>query len=165
MIVTILGMLLFTSGLGAHPFHVSLTEAEWNPKSKKLEVAIRLHPSDLEEALRQRTKKRISLEKTENIDELIQDYLASVFIVHEGKKKAAKIEWVGKEIDVKDAWLYVEIPLEQGPEGIEISNRAFFELLEDQVNLITIRDGKRRKSFAFTRDRASAKVSFPTTKP
>ena len=37
--------------VSAHPSHVAIAEAEWNQESKKMEVALRVRPEDLEEAL------------------------------------------------------------------------------------------------------------------
>ena len=146
-------MLLVTSWTLAHPFHVSIAEAEWSSKTKSLEVALRVHPSDLEKALSRRAKKTIDLDKTPKIDVLIQDYLKEVFQARVEKAAPEKIKWVGKEVKVKHAWLYFEIPLESGLSNVQFTNRIFFELLEDQVNTINFRDRakKRRKSLTFNK--------------
>ena len=33
-----------------HPFHISVAEMEYNPKSKRFEVSLKMHASDLESA-------------------------------------------------------------------------------------------------------------------
>lgn len=158
-LASVIGLLL-AGTTWAHPFHVSLAEAEWNAESKKLEIALRLHPTDLEDALSQRAKQRISLETTEDVDSLIRDYLAEAFVVTDTDDTPATLEWVGKEIEVTWAWVYFEIPLQAGPDGVTIRNAVFFELLEDQANLITLRSGKQRHSLTFTRDDPEATVSL-----
>ena len=147
-----------TGGVMAHPNHVSLAEANWNAKTGQLEVALKLHPNDLERALRARFRRRVVLEKAADIDRLIQKYLAEVFVVTEKDGKLATIKWVGKEISVKAAWLYFELPLATGPDGATFSNRMFFELLTDQVNTINVRAGTQRKSLSLTHDRAKRKL-------
>ena len=64
----------------------------------------------------------------------------------------AEIEWVGKEVTVKTAWLYLEIPLAEGPEGSTFTNRLLFEVEPDQVNTMVFGRGKDRASLRFTRD-------------
>ena len=44
---------LMTASSSAHPHHVSIAEAEWNLKTRSLEVALKVHPNDLERALRE----------------------------------------------------------------------------------------------------------------
>ena len=55
--VVCLGLVLclgFVGPVMAHPFHASIAEAEFNADSGKLEVALRLHPVDLEAVLREK---------------------------------------------------------------------------------------------------------------
>lgn len=169
----------------AHAFHVSVAEAEVNHRSNRIEVALRVHPSDLERALEQmnrssrRSYRRIQLEKEPKIDELILQYLQSSIQLTETKttpktdtkdKKAAKVKpakpgklvWVGKEVDVKWAWLYFEIPIpKQGLDNATLSNKVFIELLEDQVNTVILKDGKRKQTLSFDKSHGSRKVVLP----
>ncbi len=156
-------LLMASSMVRSHPFHASIAEAEWKPESKTLEVALWAHPADLEKALRRMTKKRIDLDKTKNVDALIQRYLSQVLIFKE-KNKAVKLKWVGKEITIKAAWLYFEVPLSNGLEGVKITHQLFHELLEDQVNTITfrIRKPSRRRSLRFTSARPTLTFQWKT---
>lgn len=145
----------------AHPFHVSLAEAEYNAKDRMLEVALRVHPSDLEEALRRQAGRRIVLEKeTESVPQ-IQNWLRQSLVFKSSSGKVAEIRWVGQEVSVQEAWLYFEVPLPQGLENVEITNRIFFDLLPDQVNTINIRDGQRKLTRHFTRSRPRQQLTLP----
>ena len=62
-----------------HPYHVSLAEVNWNPKSQKFEVALCLWPADLEKALAQQTGRPIDLAKEPDVDRLIEAYVAKRF--------------------------------------------------------------------------------------
>ncbi|MGF1581444.1 MAG: DUF6702 family protein [Gemmataceae bacterium] len=151
--VCVVALVCGTPHIHAHPFHASIAEAEWNPKTKKLEIALWVHPVDLEKALNRATKQQIDLDKTANLDGHITAYLKKVVSVKTAKGKSKQLEWVGKEIKLKGAWLYFQFSLEGGPVGTKISNRIFFELLPDQENTITFRDrgNKRRRSVTCTR--------------
>ncbi len=136
----------------AHPAHVSIAEAELNAETGRLEVALRVHPVDLERALQLRNKKRINLDKTNEVDALITAYLSDVFQVKRADGTAAKINWVGKEISLKWGWLYFEVPMKEGLEKARFSNRIFFELLEDQTNMILLKQGKSKTTLQFTHE-------------
>jgi len=155
----ILGCVLATTTQAEtiHPFHISLAEVEYNAKTKKLEIALRIHPDDLEQALRDLTGKKVVLDKTKNVDKLILKYLAKTFSVKpkstgekKVKQKPAKIVWVGKEIKIKWSWLYFEIPLKNGWDGIEITNRILFDQVKKQTNTMLFKQGKKRAAINFT---------------
>ena len=66
----------------AHPFHTSLTEMDWNEKSARWEVGLRVYAGDLELAVRQ-YQPQIVLD-SENLDltetrHCIQSYLQARF--------------------------------------------------------------------------------------
>ena len=86
----------------------------------------------------------------------MQDYLARSFVVKEADGKQAKLIWVGHEVDLKDAWLYFEVPLKKGLENATFGAGFFFERLPDQANIINFRVGKLRKSLTFTATVANA---------
>ena len=153
-----------SSAVAAHPFHVSLAEVEFNPKSKNLEIALRVWPNDLERAIQIQNKKKINIEKAKNADELILKYLELAFVVKGLDGKAAKIKWVGKEISIKEAWLYFEVPMPKGVDGITFENRICFEVLDDQVNTIIFRSGKKRLSLKFTANSPKSKLDLKKLK-
>ena len=77
-----------------HPFHVTIAEAQVNINehgNKVLEVALRVEPDELEEAIERRIDRKFKLETTENDDKLIVEYLDEVFRVrHPAANKESK---------------------------------------------------------------------------
>ena len=117
---------------------------DYNAKEKVIETSIQLFMHDLVPLLEQRTKKKIDLEKTPNIDKLILDYLNENFIIKDDKGETRKIKWVGKEVDVDTAWVYLEISSDKSPDGFSLQNTIFFESFPEQTNLVIARfDGKK----------------------
>ena len=155
-LLTLSSLLLLGGIVAAHPRHSSIAEAEWNAKTGRLEIALQVNPVDLEQALRRLADRPIDLDKSAGIDRLIQKYLARSFFAREPDGKQAKLIWVGHEVDVKDAWLYFEVPLKKGPENVTFGLAFFLELLPDQANTINFRVGKLRKSLTFTADQLEA---------
>jgi len=151
-LLTLSSLLLLGGIVAAHPRHSSIAEAEWNAKTGRLEIAMQLNPVDLEQALRRLADRPIDLDKSAGIERLIEKYLSRVFFVREPDGKRAKLVWVGYEVDLKDAWLYFEVPLKKGPENVTFGSAFFMELLPDQANTINFRVGKLRKSLTFTAD-------------
>lgn len=195
--------------LANHPFHVATAETRWNLDTKKLEVSIRCHPIDLENALRRRTGKKIDLDTTENIDQLLADYLRDTFQIHqspnpgeaipsvpsasrssaspssdpltnppnnpsnsvphpsppasstlpESDSRPAKLHWVGKEIDLKWAWLYIELEPKDLQQKLYMTNTILMDVLDDQSNTVIIRLGTERQSLIFLQKKRT--LPFP----
>lgn len=143
-----------------HPFHVSIAEIEFNPKSGKLEIALRVWPEDLEKALNRAAGKEseINLDSTPDLDQKIADYLKSKIQIKDPTGKSCPFTWVGKEIEIKHAWLYFEIETKTEPVKFQFSNSIFFELQDDQVNLFHIKTKDRRATLTFKRDKAKQKL-------
>ena len=158
MVAVVAGVFCSTA-TAVHPFHVSVAEMEFDAETKKLEVALRVWPIDLEKVLRLKHQQAVDLDKTENVDELIVAYLLASFLVQKGDGDPIQIEWVGKEIDAKHAWLYFEIPVDD-PADLLITNRVCFEAVPDQENTILFRHDSRQLSLRFTHDRAKAKLDL-----
>ena len=123
--VCLAGMILTSSNIFAHPYHVSRTELNWNPKTGNFEVALCLWPADLEKALSRDQGKSIDLDKVENLDEMLKAYIEKKFfirgIVKSADSKADSadetitptVRWVGHEKDMKQAWLYFEVVVDK----------------------------------------------------
>jgi hypothetical protein len=83
----------------AHSMHQSTAEAEYNPKTQKLEVSLTVFIDDLELALMRHSERPMSIAKTPaaEFDTQIQSYLTKTFVLTEVTGKAAGIEWVGEQ--------------------------------------------------------------------
>jgi hypothetical protein len=149
----------------AHPFHVSIAEAEWNAESKRLEVAMRVAPEDLEAALTNRAETKVRLEETEDVDKQITDYLNDHFTLRkpeteDEEAKPLELHWIGKEVTTKSAWLYFEIDAPDGVAGLELTNRVFVNEEETQINTVVIREGKQKTTLRFDKERTAEVVRF-----
>lgn len=152
-------MFLMASGLQAHPLHQSTAEAEYNAKTKKLEVSLTVFINDLELALIRHSERLMSLEKTpvEDFDAQVQSYLAKTFVVTDATGKASKIEWVGREVDAGVAksgdptvTLFFAVPLSGGVAEAILHHAVLCDLFKDQANLLHLRDGLRKAELQFS---------------
>ena len=158
----------FVTSLHAHSLHQSTAEAEYNPTTKKLEVSLTVFINDLETALIRQSEREMRLDKTPaaEFDAQIQIYLAKTFVVTDAAGKAAKIEWVGRELDAEsvksgdpEVTLFFEVALPDGLLSSTLQNSVCCDLFKDQVNRVTFhnKNGKRQLSF----EASSGKVSLP----
>jgi hypothetical protein len=128
----------------AHRYHTSLTRMDYNASEKLVEITIQLFTHDLVPVLEKRTKKTIDLEKTSDTDKILLEYLSENFVLKNKKGEAQKLNWVGKEIETDTAYVYVEIPFAETPEGATLQNTIFFESFVEQTNLVNARfEGKK----------------------
>ena len=143
-------LVLFTMGapVEGHPFHESLAEAYWNPEIRKLEVVVRIHPEDLETAVRRQKGQSIQLEDREAEAE-VERYLRRTFRIRSRDQRPVEFEWVGLEINVRSAWVYFEVPLVGRLEGTVIINELLNHV-PHQTNTVSIRDRERQASLKFT---------------
>lgn len=168
LVYTIVVLLIQANVASAsHPYHVSLTEVRWNPTSGNFEVALCVWPGDLELALARHTNSSVDLQTVANLDAKLSQYVAEHFSIHRipvqnpisrvtGSRKNAElnlaptqlvsqvsdIRWVGHELDLKQAWLYFEIPGTTEVNTWRVENHFFNELNEDQINRIQLSVGR-----------------------
>ncbi|MEQ1748462.1 MAG: DUF6702 family protein [Prosthecobacter sp.] len=152
----------------AHSIHQSTAEAEYNPKTQKLEVSLTVFINDLELALIRHSERLLSIDKTPaaEFDTQIQAYLAKTFVVTEVTGKKVPIDWVGREIesvktDDPAVTLFFEVPLVASLSGITIEHSMLCELFKDQTNLLHLRSGTHDIELQFTRsdDRRKLELS------
>jgi len=111
----------------AHPLHSQVTELEWNPNSRRYEVAMRLDAAGLEDALSAEVARQVRLESADFDIEVVQNYLADRFEVTQSVTKPAtqlsgRILWAGLELELHSVWLYFEY--EPAIEGVTLEVAA-----------------------------------------
>lgn len=149
----------------AHPFHTSIAETEWNAETKRLEIALRVSPEDLETALSKQSENKVRLEDSAGVDDLIVAYLNEHFMLckptsGDEEPQPLELKWTGKEISTKAAWLFFEIEAPDGVEGLEFTNRLLLDEGDSQINTVVLRDGKRKTTLRFDKKHTSEVIEF-----
>ena len=99
VVAFILILFLFPSAKVRHPFYVSMTEIEWKPSEKKLELAIRMFTDDLEKALAKDCNCKTDLsvnDKEAAMNQILKDYIQKNCRIFSGRQKAA-LHFIGRE--------------------------------------------------------------------
>ncbi|MEM7154060.1 MAG: DUF6702 family protein [Myxococcota bacterium] len=135
---------LVARSAGAHPYHVSTAEA-W-VRDGRLEVALKVSPEDLQEALRRAAGKKVDIDG--DISALIRAYLRKHFTVR-GPDGLVPMKWVGSEVEVETAWLYFEYETPGSAKGYALYSGVFFDIAPAQVNRVLVHHGTASRTLRF----------------
>lgn len=134
----------------AHTFHTSLTRIEYNEEEQLAEITIQVFAHDLEDILTRRNdKKRVLIGKSPNAETLAFDYLQEAFTLKNNKGEIKELSFVGMEQKTDGVWLYLETKMPEGLYGASVRNKIFFDLLQDQVNLVHFKFDDKTVDFTF----------------
>lgn len=141
-----------------HPNHVTLTEIEFNSKSSSFEISICLWPEDIETIVSKLDKNSGPLDLG-IINKYMPEYLKDRFVIRsKNSKKNDKplpIRWVGSELTLKKAWLFLEIKTEgTNQTHWSIENKILFEEHDDQSNQIKFKREQSPTWFACTSNKS-----------
>lgn len=159
LILTLLSLGYASTAL-AHPFHLCSGEMEFNPKTRRWEVAMKMHPSDIETVIRKRTGKKIDVAAKEGSPELV-DYLSKHFQLTCAEPAKAptntteqqKLDFVGAEIERGWLWVYFEVPAPEGKGEVTLTHSVLLGEVEKQSNTILVRNQGKRASLHFNAEK------------
>lgn len=154
-------LLSFNLAASAHKFHVSFTQIEYNAQEKTAEITLRVFADDLEAALSQRSGKSVKLDHKDAAT-LILAYLRETLELKGRNGQIKKFVWIGMEPKADVALLYVEAKLPDGIAGLQLRQRVFFALFEDQVNQVLLKSGSAKSSLEFKRGDGFKALSLAT---
>ena len=141
----------------AHPFHASHAEVDYRAECRCLEVALAVVPEELEAALARISGKRVPLESPEAQAEIL-DYLKTRFVVTLPGGEPLPIEWVGREVSYREAWLYFKVTGVVG--DFDLVDRVLFEAEGAQVNHVLLRGIGEPKTLAFRAGEGAVRISI-----
>jgi hypothetical protein len=151
----------------AHPIHISVTEINYNEKSKSLQITTRVFADELELGVRaQRKEAELDLMEPKNglaTKQLIQNYLeAHIKVKIDGKP--AKMNFLGFEREDISVVSYIEIENVKKLKTIEVFNDIITEIHDDQSNLVHVTYKSPVKSVRLTRDNVKEIFTFDQKK-
>lgn len=145
-----------------HKFYVSVTQVEYVKEKQSLQIITRIFVDDLEALLRQRYDENITLEDSEDetqIDFYIEKYLKEKIQIHINDKQEDFV-FLGKEYEEDIVYCYLEITNVKDIKSFEITNQVFFDLFEEQQNIIKAKINSKNKSFMLTSHNESRVLNF-----
>ncbi len=145
-----------------HPLHLSVCDIYLNEKTQSVEISQRIFADDLESALRPLLGEKTDLFKPQNPEQLsaaIGNYVMKNFRLGINNKQA-NINYLGYELDEDVVWVYMEVPKVQKLNKISVRNTLFFEIFDDQLNLINVKKDGRIRSMKLVEDKEEDFLSF-----
>ena len=144
-------ILLGIFGNHTHDFHTSLSEINYNSKTKSLEVSIRLFSDDFEKTLnKQNNVKNIKLEDPDKtLEPLIEKYLRKNLSLISANKEVKLLNYIGKETEGEATWIYVEFYDCQNIKNYTLFNNIMQEMFTDQTNLVNIQYLTQKSTIVF----------------
>tara|TARA_B110000091_G_C13459633_1_gene327570 strand:+ start:85 stop:582 length:498 start_codon:yes stop_codon:yes gene_type:complete len=132
----------------AHKYYLSLTQINFIPESKSVQVIINVFMDDIETALNKDYNIDLQLTTEKELKE--NDVYFEKYLNEKLRFKvntvAKKFNYIGKEYDGELVYFYLEIEDINAVNQIEISNKILIKHFPKQENLIKSKVGKVNKS-------------------
>ncbi|MBL4710761.1 MAG: hypothetical protein JKY48_20245 [Flavobacteriales bacterium] len=141
--------ILLANTADAHKFYMSITDMQYNSKTKSLQVVIKLFVDDIESVLEKENNVRIFFgtdKEHQDADKLLQSYLNSHFIIEQSRGSLSS-KFVGKEVDKDYLWVYLEFEKFKVKDESTISNSLLIRYFSEQTNKVNYQNGAQLKSF------------------
>ena len=137
------------TGVKNHPVYVSVTEIEFNPADKSLEIICRVFTNDFEATLKKETpESKIDLlasDQKKKMEQIVATYLSKhLKIAVDGKWR--QMEWVGYEQQEESIASYLQVTGVEGFKKITIKDDILYEYKKEQISLIHLTVKGKRKS-------------------
>lgn len=145
-----------------HPLHVSVTEINHNAADKTLEISCKLFTDDFEKVLTRNYKTKVDLINPPDrpaMDKLVSDFIQKHLSI-KADGKAAQFTYLGYERDNDVIYSYFQVDNIVSVKKMEIINHLMHELFTDQINLVHVIVGGKRKSVKLDYPEKEAIMSF-----
>lgn len=150
--------ILLNSNTINHPVHITVTNIDYNAKSKSFNISVKLFFDDLEKIINAKYITTLNIGKeneNSHCDKFIIKYFMERLIfdfngIHVSptrmkfKKKIVKKE-------EKVVWIYYKIKSRKVPETVKITNKLMTDLYRDQKNLLIFTSGSFQAAETFTK--------------
>lgn len=128
-------LLLVCAPLGAHKFHYSRTEINWNSQAKTLEIVATLHADDIEAQLR-KSRNQLEIDRDKEAEALVCAYVMQAL-----ELPPVRLRCLGMKVGRDFVDVFLDGPAPAPPKSL--TNRILTEDFPDQRNDVELkRDGK-----------------------
>ena len=152
-------LLPFINKVSAHKYHFSFTQIEYNAKEKAAEITLRVFADDLEAIISKRSGKPIKLDHKEAAP-LVAAYVRETLELKGRDGRSQKLTWIGMESKIDVALLYLEAKAPAGLSGVQLRQRMFFDLFDDQINQVLVKAGHNKASLDFKPGESFKTIAF-----
>ncbi len=146
----------------AHRFYASFTQIDLRDGKQTIEIVHRLFTHDVEDFLRSKLGNSSSL-SDEEIEPIVKAFVEGSFALFDRQGNRLPLTWVGMEYETDNVHIYQEAPLPSEPSELNIINRLFMALFDDQKNTVNVEWNEQIRTRIFVKDNEQQKVNFSGT--
>lgn len=143
---------LWLTAFSLHPYYMSVTEMEYKPAEKEVQIAGKLFIDDLEFALKQEFKTKVEIlnagDKKKNEALLNIFFQKHLKVSIDGKPVAYSL--IGFDREEEAIWTYLEIKNVNPFKTATVFNDLLYSFRQDQINIVHFKNGSDRKSYRLT---------------
>lgn len=153
---------VFLSSFAWHKFYVSVTQIDYVPNKKRIEITHRIFIDDLEKALEKKYKKKVYLTSTKespDAETLIKDYLKENVKISINKKPQ-EIDYLAREVEGDVLIFYTKIAISKKINTFEIFNSLLTDVYSEQQNIVHVNINSNKNSFLFTNSDVQQKIVY-----
>ena len=154
--------IVFLLSAAPHKYYISTCDIKQNSQEKTLQLTFKVFTHDLERSLEELHDSKLFLgtqKEPASTNSWIESYLNKHFQL-KLNGKSTQLHWVGKEIEIHDSFIYLEIRDVEEVKSIEVSNDILVETFPEQQNIVNMEIGDQKASLVFVKDTESQSVDF-----
>lgn len=158
----LLTLFALVSSFTIHKFYVSVTQIDFVPSKKRIEITSRIFIDDFEKCLKKKYGKDFYLATKKEIIEsntYIQDYLEEKlkFTIN---SKPCKVIFITKEVEDDVLICYLKVIFTEKITTFEIYNSLLTEMFSEQKNIVHTNINSNKKSVLLTYSESSTLLEF-----
>ena len=155
-------LLTLLSAFAWHKFYVSVSQIDYVPKKKRIEITNRIFIDDLEKALEKKYKKKVYLTSKRELPEaetLIKNYLKENIKISINKKPQ-NVEYLAREVEGDVLIFYSKIAISKKINTFEIFNSLLTDVYSEQQNIVHLNINSNKNSLLFTNSDTQQKIDY-----
>jgi hypothetical protein len=145
-----------------HPFNVSVTEINHNPKEKTLEISCKIFTDDFEDALTKKYKAKVDLVQPKDkpaMDKLVSDYISNHLSIKADDKNAT-MNYIGFEVENEAVYVYLQVNDIASLKKAEVTCTILHDMYTDQTEIVHVIVNGNRKSVKIDYPASQASFQF-----
>ncbi|MGI8636470.1 MAG: DUF6702 family protein [Segetibacter sp.] len=164
LILILSGSMLVTSANRNrfHPFYVSVTEMNYNAKSKSFEISCKMFAEDIEGVLKQNYKTQVDLTNDKlqaQNNNMLNDYMLK-HLSFTIDSKPVSFRFVGYEKEKESVYCYLELINVPAVKKMAVNNSILYDFKTEQINIIHVMVNGKRESTKVDYPQSLASFSF-----
>lgn len=145
-----------------HPFYVSVTEMNYNAKTRSFEISCKMFAEDIEDVLKQNYKTNVDLANNKlqsQNNNMMNDYMVKHLALNIDSKPAP-FKFVGFEKEKESVYCYLEIVNVPAVKKVIVTNSILYDFKPEQINIVHVIVNGTRKSTKLDNPQNEASFSF-----